>query len=380
VKKPAKEISPAIGAGPEPLVADAVREKLLLWYSQHARMLPWRASTDPYPIFLSEVILQQTRVAQGLPYFERFLEAFPSLENLAQAPEEQVMRLWQGLGYYSRARNMHAAAKKLATNGWPKTAAELQKLPGIGPYTAAAIASLAFGEPVPVLDGNVARVLARWLDIEADIAKPATQNAMRAWARQYMGGADPARFNQAMMEFGALHCTPATPKCSLCSLQTLCLAYQNNTVALRPVKAKAGAKKERFLAYIVVTNSLGQVLVTQRKGRGIWQNLYTFPELEGEAQMPNRQQLAGALQTLFADLAPLAILLYNQTTAETIWQGVHLLSHQRLQISVLRHAQCINLPAPQGHSWVSLAMLQNLAKPVPIVKATEILVLERGRS
>lgn len=343
----------------------ALREALLRWYTQAARKLPWRGTRDPYAIFLSEIILQQTRVAQGMPYYLRFIETYPTVQALAAAPDDDVMRLWQGLGYYSRARNMLKAARQVAAHGWPSDAAGLAKLPGIGAYTSAAIASIAFGEPVPVVDGNVARVLSRWYDIDADILKPATQARMRALARTLMGDADPAQFNQAMMEFGALFCVPANPPCLVCPMRDLCTAFAEGTVPLRPVKAKAAAKRERYLTYLALRDVEDDFLVHRREGKDIWHGLYEFFCLEGEATFPTLSEALEQAKNLRtgpgwkAGKAP-------------VWTGRHILSHQILHIQVW-DVEVDSLVEADGYRRVSLAEWEDLGKPVPMVKATQAL-------
>ena len=348
-------------------VARALAEGLLRWYAGAARPLPWRQTQDPYAIFLSEIILQQTRVAQGLPYYERFLEAYPTVEALAAAPDDDVMRLWQGLGYYSRARNMIKTARQVAATGWPTTAAGLMQLPGIGPYTAAAIASFAFGEAVPVLDGNVARVLSRWLDIDADILKPATQASMRQAAAVLMRGQEPATFNQAMMEFGALQCTPGQPPCLGCPLRDLCLAFERRTVPLRPVKAKAAAKRERHFLYLTLRDDAGNLLVRQRTEKGIWQGLYEFVLLEGKGQMPTQTQVQTLLETIG--------LSEVQLQSRPAWSGTHVLTHQSIRIEAFAAAvEEIRPPVPAPYQWVTPAAWEALGKPVPMVHITQAIL------
>lgn len=348
-------------------VAKALADGLLRWYAGAARTLPWRNTRDPYAIFLSEIILQQTRVAQGLPYYERFLEAYPTVVALAEAADDDVMRLWQGLGYYSRARNMLKAARQVAVAGWPQTAAGLVKLPGIGPYTAAAIASFAFGEAVPVLDGNVARVLSRWLDCDQDILKPATQASMREAATLLMRGQDPAVFNQAIMEFGALHCTPGLPPCLACPVRDLCLAFEKRTVPLRPVKAKAAAKRERQFLYLAVRDGTGNFLVRQRTDKGIWQGLYEFVLLEGQGQMPASDEGQRVIQKLVPAPAQLAPGL--------VWSGKHVLTHQSIYIEA--RAAWVDAVKPVVElpfRWVSAEAWEALGKPVPMINITKALI------
>ena len=214
---------------------------LLLWYLQNKRDLPWRNTTNPYPIWLSEIMLQQTRVAQGLPYFLAFTEAFPTILDLAKADEEQVLKLWQGLGYYSRARNMHKTAQIIAFElggNFPNNYNDLIKLKGIGEYTAAAIASFAFNEVVPAVDGNVFRVLSRYFNIDTDIASSGAKKEFTALAKELIPNDNPALFNQAIMEFGALQCVPKNPNCESCIFNSSCAALQKKKVAELPVKSK----------------------------------------------------------------------------------------------------------------------------------------------
>lgn len=256
---------------------------LLNWYLQHGRDLPWRRTHDPYLIWLSEIMLQQTRVAQGLPYYLAFAEAFPTVHDLAGASEEAVLKRWQGLGYYSRGRNLHKTARIVAfelEGKFPESHSGLLTLKGVGDYTAAAIASFAFGEKVPAVDGNVFRVLARFFDIDADIALPQTRKIFRDLALSLMPDDAPAQFNQAIMEFGALQCVPRNPDCRLCVLKDACLALKRSKVGQLPVKLKKTKVTERFFQYVVPVDERGKTLVHKREGKGIWRNLYEFPLIE----------------------------------------------------------------------------------------------------
>ncbi|RZJ31199.1 MAG: A/G-specific adenine glycosylase [Flavobacterium sp.] len=257
------------------------------WYLQHKRDLPWRNTTDPYLIWLSEIMLQQTRVAQGLPYYLTFVEHFPAVADLAKADEQKVLRLWQGLGYYSRARNLHKTARQIAfaADGiFPDNYKDLLKLKGIGDYTAAAIASFSYNEAVPVVDGNVFRVLSRYFDIETDIANPSAKKEFAALAFELMPNDNPALFNQAIMEFGALQCVPKNPDCSVCPFNDSCLALKYNKVNVLPVKSKKAKVKSRFLTYLVYEDEVGQTKIVQRTGKGIWENLYEFPVIETDRE------------------------------------------------------------------------------------------------
>ena len=261
---------------------------LLQWYLHHKRDLPWRNTTDPYPIWLSEIMLQQTRVAQGMSYFYSFTETFPTVFDLANAPEEQVLKLWQGLGYYSRARNLHKTAQVVANELYgvfPNNYKELLKLKGIGEYTAAAIASFAYNEVVPVVDGNVFRVLSRVFDIETDIASAPAKKQFTELAQELIPKNNPALFNQAIMEFGALQCVPKNPKCEICIFNDKCLALQKKKVLQLPVKLKKTKVTNRYFSYLVFIDSDGKTILNQRTEKGIWQNLYEFPVLETENEV-----------------------------------------------------------------------------------------------
>lgn len=256
------------------------------WYLQNRRDLPWRKTANPYFIWLSEIILQQTRVAQGLPYFLAFTEAFPTVQSLAEAPEDKVLKLWQGLGYYSRARNLHATAKMVndEMDGiFPADYTGLLKLKGVGDYTAAAIASIAYGEEVPVVDGNVYRVLSRYFGIATDISSSGAKKEFTAKAASLMPKDQASLFNQAMMEFGALQCVPKSPPCMICPLVSECVAYNTGRVNELPVKLKKAKVTNRYFNYLVVTDAKGNSIVQKRTGKGIWHNLYEFPLLETDS-------------------------------------------------------------------------------------------------
>ena len=244
--------------------------------------MPWKAIADPYLIWLSEIILQQTRVEQGRPYFERFAAAYPTVRDLAAAPDDEVMKLWEGLGYYSRARNLLRAARTVANEydgRFPDTYAGLLALPGVGPYTAAAIASFAFDRPTPVLDGNVFRILSRYADDATPIdTGPGKQHYTRL-VETALGDASARRFNQAIMDFGALVCTPKRAACATCPLAAGCAALANGTIYERPVKQKKGKKRTRYFHYLVLADG-ERTVIEQRTAKDIWQDLYQFPLVE----------------------------------------------------------------------------------------------------
>lgn len=260
---------------------DFVHE-LQFWYENHKRDLPWRNNRNPYHIWLSEIILQQTRVAQGLPYFNRFIKAYPEIENLASAEEQDVLRLWQGLGYYSRARNLHSTAKYLVQNysgKFPQSYNNLLTLKGIGTYTAAAIASFAFGEKVAVVDGNVYRVLSRYFGVSEDICSSKAKKTFAELANSLLPDKDSENYNQAIMEFGALQCVPASPDCGNCPLALDCFARKNKIQNKLPVKAKSKEKKLRHFNYFLLRKN-NKVFLSQRKDKDIWNGLYEFKLME----------------------------------------------------------------------------------------------------
>jgi len=298
---------------------------LIHWYLQNKWTLRWRDTTDPYFIWLSEIMLQQTRVAQGMPYFFAFTEAFPTVFDLASADEEKVLKLWQGLGYYSRARNLHKTAQYVANelNGiFPDNYKDLLKLKGVGEYTAAAIASFSYNEAVPVVDGNVFRVLSRYFDIETDIASSGAKTEFAALAFELMPKHNPAIFNQAIMEFGALQCVPKNPDCSICPLNSSCLALQKGKVDQLPVKAKKAKARNRFFNYLVISDENEKTILQKRIGKGIWENLYEFPMIETEAEAD-----LDAIIPLI-DLAN-EIVSVEELNSQSI---IHKLTHQHLHI------------------------------------------------
>jgi A/G-specific adenine glycosylase len=257
-------------------------KKLAEWYQNHKRDLPWRQTTDPYKIWLSEIILQQTRVSQGLPYYERFLEKFSVVERLAQAPEQEVLRLWQGLGYYTRARNLHKCARTIIRQyggRFPENFKSLLALPGVGEYTAAAIASIAFKEAVAVVDGNVFRVLSRIFGVDKAINTPEGKKFFSTLANELVDELHADVHNQAIMEFGALHCTPKNPKCEDCPFQGSCVAFKQSLQHQLPVKIKPGKSKKRFFYYLVIRKGKS-LLMKKREQKDIWQGLYDFPLIE----------------------------------------------------------------------------------------------------
>ncbi len=270
---------------------ERIANTLIAWYRKHRRELPWRETRDPYPIWISEVILQQTRVAQGTEYYLRFMERFATLQELAAAPEDELLKLWQGLGYYSRARNLHAAAQRVADEFggvFPRSYDQVRSLPGIGPYTAAAICSFAYDLPTAVVDGNVYRFLSRLLDCDLAIDSSAgvrhfAQAAQTLLDACVAAGGSSAEFNQALMEFGSLCCTPARPDCTGCPLADRCLGLAAGRVAGLPVRRGKTTQRHRYFNYLNLIDRQGNTLLVQRAGKDIWQGLYEFPLIETAA-------------------------------------------------------------------------------------------------
>ncbi|GAA4830674.1 A/G-specific adenine glycosylase [Algivirga pacifica] len=304
--------------------------ELITWYRAHKRDLPWRETKDPYKIWLSEIILQQTRVQQGLPYYQNFVSTYPTVFDLANAAEEEVLRLWQGLGYYSRARNLHATAKYIAEelNGtFPTSYKELLKLKGVGKYTAAAIASFAYQEAVASVDGNVYRVLSRVFGVSEDIASGRGQRYFQELANELIPHDLPDLFNQALMEFGAMHCTPKKPACTTCPFVTVCEAYQHEMVDKLPVKTKKVKTRRRVFNYFVFKGE-GTVLMQQRTGKDIWQGLFEFFLIEDEkfitfAELLSAYDKGKEIRSVMEETP--AVISYSKAYK-------HILSHQKLEV------------------------------------------------
>ncbi|WP_242929443.1 A/G-specific adenine glycosylase [Pontibacter vulgaris] len=300
-------------------------KSIINWYEQHKRALPWRETTNPYFIWLSEVILQQTRVNQGLPYYLKFTEAYPTIQDLAAAPEDEVLRLWQGLGYYSRARNMHHTARQVVSEyggNFPRSYNELLKLRGVGSYTAAAIASFAFREQVAVLDGNVFRVLARVYGLTEDIAAPASRKVFQQLADSLVPADTPDTFNQAIMEFGAIQCTPLMPDCMFCPLQQVCFAFNHGMVQELPVKSKAKAARQRYFHYFVFEWE-GNYYMRKRLAGDIWQGLYDFYLFETLDKTLETEAILAELQAAGIEVKPTQLRLPAKDYK-------HVLSHQKI--------------------------------------------------
>lgn len=320
-----------------------ISKVLKRWYDLNHRSLPWRETSDPYKIWLSEIILQQTRVEQGLPYYQQFTTLFPTVESLAKAPEKLILKTWQGLGYYSRARNLHHAAKMVVDNfngRFPADYQLLKSLKGVGDYTAAAIASFAFNLPHAVVDGNVYRFLSRYYGVDIPIDSPEGKRFFAAKAEEILDRKSPAAHNQSIMEFGALQCKPASPNCSACPLGNSCMAFKSDTVSQLPVKSKKLKVTKRYFNYLMVNHS-GKLFLNHRGAGDIWQHLYDLPVIETTRPVTTSNLIkSDAWIAYFKD--------YDVHIKDVSNQVVHKLSHQHIHVRFFN----IHLDrSPEGKTW-----------------------------
>lgn len=330
------------------------QQDIISWYLVNKRELPWRNTKDPYLIWLSEIILQQTRVAQGLPYFERFCQHFPTVFDLASADEQTVLNLWQGLGYYSRGRNLHQSAKHVVQNlngEFPTSYMELLKLKGIGSYTASAIASFSAGHRHAVVDGNVYRVLSRYFGVEEGIDTTVGKKAFAELADSLIQGVDPGIYNQAIMEFGAIQCKPSKPDCYNCPVNIGCWARKHNKVEELPRKTKSIKKKQRYFSYLVFQDQ-AQILIKERTAGDIWQGLNDFPLIESSSR-----------GNVLHDLSQIDLPIED---IKLIDSERHILTHQILEIQFFS-VKNLNTTFIQNSDWkwVNIDQLDEI--PVPIV-------------
>lgn len=321
-----------------------IRERILDWYHQHKRDLPWRGSKDPYVIWIAEVIFQQTRISQGMDYFLRFLDRFPSLTDLAKAEEQEVLKNWEGLGYYARARNLHASAREIMQHHdgvFPHRFEEILQLKGIGDYTASCIASICFGEPQAAVDGNVYRVLSRLFAKSDPIDKPTSKMIFKKLAQELLDQESPGDFNEAMMDLGATICMPANPMCHSCPVSSNCLALGSQSVDRYPVRTPKKALKERQIDYLLVEKD-GKIPVGKRTHKDIWQGLYELPLVEG----------------------------IDQKGLELIFNTHHLLTHQKLAIRIFRFAEAIPIPNELSarYIWIEKSQVSRYPFPKPLLK------------
>lgn len=318
-------------------------DNILIWYGENRRDLPWRNTKDPYLIWISEIILQQTRVSQGYDYYLSFVSRFPDVCSLASAPEDEVMRYWQGLGYYTRARNLHAAAKSM--NGtFPTTYEGVRALKGVGDYTAAAICSFAYGMPYAVVDGNVFRVLSRYFGIDTPIDSTTGKKLFTALAQDNLDESCPAEYNQAMMDFGALQCTPQSPSCMYCPLAETCVAFRTGMAEELPVKQKKLSVKTRHFNYLWV--KAGEyTYINKRTEKDIWQNLYELPLVESEHELSQIELLERMKPWLTDD---------EEIQLDLLIQGVkHVLTHRVIMANFYQ----VTLP-PGSSSFSSFIMVK----------------------
>jgi A/G-specific adenine glycosylase len=335
---------------------------LLQWHENHGRDLPWRHTTDPYPIWLSEVILQQTRIAQGTAYWERFMKRFPTVESLAAASEDEVLRLWQGLGYYSRARNLHAAAMQIVEMGsFPKNHEEIRRLKGVGDYTAAAIASFAFGLPHAAIDGNAYRVLARYYGIETPINTTIAKKEFAALAQQLLPSDRAADFNQAMMDFGATLCTPTSPQCSECPLAEGCDALHTHRTQVLPIKQKTVKMATRHFTFIYI-RCQGETAIMRRPAGDIWQGLWQ-PLLIESASDNNPMRIE--------DL-PLDLNDANKAKLTLVATGVkHVLTHRIIMADFYLLEAPAKPSLPDGYLWIPEDQIDRYALPRLVERLVE---------
>jgi A/G-specific adenine glycosylase len=300
-------------------------KRLISWYSVNKRNLPWRKTQNPFFIWLSEIILQQTRVKQGWPYYDRFTANYPTVFDLASAKEQEVLNLWQGLGYYSRARNLHASAKYIVNELggiFPSTYKDIKKLKGVGDYTASAIASICFNESTAVVDGNVYRVLSRVFGIETPINSTMGIKEFKILAQELIDKKQPATFNQAIMDFGSQVCKPKQPICETCIFKSSCIAFNNHKISLLPVKLKKTKVTQKHFNFVVVIVNNNATLIEKRTKKGIWQNMYQFPLIESETQATHKE-ISKKVKEKF-NLTHFELSLYNKDII------IHKLSHQHL--------------------------------------------------
>lgn len=331
----------------------------MAWFRANARDLPWRRNRTPYTAWLAEIMLQQTRVEQGTPYFERFVASFPTVQDLAAAAEDEVLKRWEGLGYYSRARNLHRAARMIVEeygSCFPRTASEWMRLPGVGRYTAGAIASMVFGERTPVVDGNVIRVLARVFDISEYVDAAQTRNDLWAIAESLVPEKDPGAFNEAIMELGARICLPRQPLCGECPLRQMCRAHAEGRPASRPVRRPAKAVPHRDAVAAVIRRS-GKILIARRPPKGLLGGLWEFPG--GDIQ--NGESHTDALRRLLSDQFGIWV-----AAGRAIMATDHAYSHFRVTLHSYGCRILRGEPAPVFHTefrWVEPAQVHTFAFP-----------------
>ncbi|TCS92802.1 A/G-specific adenine glycosylase [Hazenella coriacea] len=351
---------------PSDQVVEVVQQNLLEWYGENKRDLPWRENKNPYRIWVSEIMLQQTRVDTVIPYYERFLSRFPTIESLAAAADEDVIKAWEGLGYYSRARNLHSAVKEVVAEYGgkvPDKVAQISKLKGVGPYTTGAILSIAYDKKVPAVDGNVMRVFSRLFTIEDDISQQSTRKKMERIAEKLIPESSPGDFNQALMELGAMVCTPQSPKCLFCPVQSVCKAYQQGRESELPRKKKATSPKSVDVIFVWIVSE-NKVLIEKRPEQGLLAHMWSLPTIE-QAKKENYLEVFNE----FCDTK-------NIQLTNLIIRGNldHIFSHIHWKITLVQADLKKSVSLPDEWEWIALNQLHTRAFPNVYRKALQQLV------
>lgn len=346
-------------------------DDLVTWYERAKRELPWRENRDPYRIWVSEIMLQQTQVDTVIPYFERFMALFPTMQLFADAPEELILKAWEGLGYYSRVRNLQTAMKEVVASYdgvLPRDKEQVLALKGVGPYTAGAILSIAYNEVEPAVDGNVFRVYSRLMEIEDDIAKTKTRKIFEKIVAETMSPTHPGAFNQALMDLGATICTPKKPKCADCPVQQYCRGYANETMLTFPVKTKKIKIKQKYLVAAIIQNTAGEILVQQRPETGLLANMWIFPSIESEHPFVD---LATSYQT--------GLNLPVFVNHESLGQVKHVFSHLKWEVETLTGVLTSDdITLDEQYRFVSMAEMKQLPFPVPYQKVWQLFLKTRS--
>lgn len=341
---------------------------IMSWYLKNKRDLPWRKTQDPYRIWLSEIILQQTRVQQGLPYYFSFIKKYPDVKRLALAPEDDILKLWQGLGYYSRARNLHSAAKMVVDEFkgiFPGSYAELKKLKGVGDYTAAAISSICYNEVQAVVDGNVYRVLSRIYGIDTPIDSNEGKNIFSDLANELISKKHPADFNQSIMEFGAMQCVPKNPDCGICPFFLHCEARKKDLIHVLPVKSKKTKVTDRYFNYLVLHHE-GNIYLSQRKGQDIWKGLFDFPLVETAAPVNEKSLMQTKEWKALFENFPKGVLRTKFEIRNFSEEVKHVLSHQRLHVRFVEIELKNKLNSKKDWLYIKEGELKKFAVPVVV--------------
>lgn len=370
------------------------QEEFIAWYEKEKRNLPWRVNLDPYRIWISEIMLQQTRVDTVIEYYYRFMEWFPTIKDLAEAPDDRLLKAWEGLGYYSRARNLKVAAQQIMTDfdgQMPETIDEIRQLKGIGPYTAGAIGSIAFQIPEPAIDGNVMRVVSRLFEISDDIAKPSSRKVFEAAMYKIIDQHRPGDFNQAMMDLGSSICTPTSPKCEECPIQSYCLSYKNNTMTNYPIKTKKLKPKDIYYIGGIIENKQQEFLLQQRNTKGLLANMWLFPIEEVSKERFEFLKKTGVKEEKQLSLDFEESLLVAEENPEifdqyshVVWQKrvlgevTHIFSHLKWHILVFYGRKTGETITDENQAWATKDEFSNYVFPKPQQKMVELYKEEFG--